>query len=392
MSGPKRSEQDDALRGRRTGRVCVTDSSGQRPFMRGIMVHSLTSKGLAFEEAVEVANRVRDRIRDRDEVSRRELAALVAESAEVEFVIPPDEIRVTGSGSGMPFSKGFLSQSLLAAAIEPPDAFDVAREIETRLLMRGAEEIHRRELRKLAFDALYERVGESAAQRYLAWRHYQRDPVRPVILLLGGTAGSGKTSLAREVAYRLGVSRVISTDSIRQVMRIMLSQELLPALHRSSYDAHEALSGVPGEDSIVDAFRSQAASVSVGVRAMIDRAISENENLILDGVSLVPGSLNLDAYHERAEIIFLMIATFEKESFRSRFATRGEAAKGRPPHRYLENLDAILRIQDYLLEMSDSNQVPIVENDSFDRSVVSIIRSVTESLREKGAGDAASLP
>ncbi len=351
--------------------------------MRGIMVHSLTGKGLAFDEAVKVANRVRDKIRGQNEVTREELARLVADVASVDFVIPAAQIRVVGSGSGMPFSKGFLSQSLQAAAIDPTDAFEVAREIEGRLTAQGVSEVHRKELRDLAFRSLCERVGERAAERYRAWRRYQDDPVRPVILLIGGTAGAGKTSLAREVAYRLGVSRVISTDSIRQVMRIMLSPELMPALHRSSYDAHRALPDIPVDDAIIDGFRSQAASVAVGVQAMMDRAIAENENLILDGVSLVPGALDLAPYKDRAEIIFLMIASFDSEAFKSRFATRGESAKDRPQHRYLENLDAILRIQDYLLELSEMHQVPIVENDSFERSVVSIIRSVTESLRER---------
>ena len=51
-------------------------------------------------------------------------------------------ITITGRGRGLPFSKGILSQSLLAAAIEPNDAFDVARDIERDLVRRIDGDAH----------------------------------------------------------------------------------------------------------------------------------------------------------------------------------------------------------------------------------------------------------
>ena len=42
---------------------------------------------------------------------------------------------------------------------------------------------------------------------------------RCLILLFGGTSGSGKSTLASLMASRLGISTVISTDSIRNMMR-----------------------------------------------------------------------------------------------------------------------------------------------------------------------------
>ena len=387
--------------GGETARILVEDAGGRRPFMRGIMVHSLVARGVGFEEAYRTANAVREKLEGRDVVQRGELAKAVAAVLDPEAFRgdphPPSlpaSIQVADEGKpGLPFSKGILSQSLLAAAIDPNDAFDVAREIEAELLRSRVRKVGRHELRRVAYEALGRRIGAQAAERYLVWRKFQ-EPERPVIVLLGGTSGVGKTSLALEVAHRLGIGRVLSTDSIRQVMRIMLSEELAPAIHASSYEAHQLLQ--PGgsgglSDPVLEGFHAQAAIVSVGVRAMLDRAVDEGASLVLDGVSLVPGQLDLDAYADRAEVIFLLVAALEEESFRSRFEARAKGQTHRRPHRYIENLDAILKIQERLLELGESKDVPIIDNVSFDRSVVSVTRHITETLRKRTHFDPAAL-
>ena len=393
--GSSRSSSRDSDRGA-AKRILVEDEAGRRPFMRGIMVHSLMSRGVSFDDAYGVANAVRDKIRGRGVVSRKDLVGAVHEllgapeaSEDRTGIDLPRPILVTGKGKGTPFSKGLFSQSLLAAAIEPSDAFDVAREVEGELVRRGVSEVDSAELRSLAHETLHRRAGERAAERYLAWRRCQAGE-KPMILLLGGATGVGKTSLAHEVAHRLGIRRVVSTDAIRQVMRTMLSAELVPAIHASSYEAHRVVTEIgTGDDPVVDAFRAQATTVSVGVRAMMDRAVAENASMILDGISVVPGLIDLEPYGERAQVIFLLVASLDEDAFITRFAARAKDAVGRPPHRYVENLDSILRIQDYLLELAEAGGVPIVDNSSFDASVISIIGHVTETLRKQGELDVA---
>ena len=372
----------------------VEDGAGRRPFMRGIMVHSLLSRGASFDEAFRTATAVRDKIRGRESVRRDELAQMVTELLGAELEKPPEgqgvppaiqvrDDRADGDDT-RPFSKGFLAQSLLAAAIDPDDAFAVARDIETSLVARRVREISRDELRAIAAETLASKLGQRVGQRYRAWRAFQ-EAGKPLILLLGGAAGVGKSALAQAVATRLGITRVYSTDAIRQVMRIMLSKELMPEIHASSYDAHIALpEHHAGGDPVIAGFRAQASAVTVGVRAMIERAIEENTSMIMEGVSILPGLVDTARHAADAHVIFLAVSTLERDSFRARFAARATEAKQRATHRYLENLDAILRIQDHILELAETQDLPIVDNRSFDESVLSILRHVTESLRTQG--------
>ncbi len=124
------------------GRSLPPDSSGgfevehdgrRRPFMRGILVHSLMARGVGFDKAYDAASLIRERFSGRTAVPKDEVAKAVREILgdepfqEDRKVPMPVDITITGGGRRLPFSKGVLSQSLLAAAIDPNDAFDVAR-------------------------------------------------------------------------------------------------------------------------------------------------------------------------------------------------------------------------------------------------------------------------
>ena len=396
-TGAEHSESAHAGSGEKPERVWVEAGAGRRPFMRGIMIHSLMARGVSFEEANDTANLVRDRVLSRGVVTKAEIMAEVRGIlGDAPFEADPHQsptidISIRGTGKGQPFSKGLLSQSLLAAAIDPTDAFDVAREIERELVRRRVMEIDRKDLRALAYETLLRMIGPSPAERYLVWRRYE-NPDRPVILLLGGAAGVGKTTLALEVAHRLGIARVLSSDSVRQIMRLMLSPELAPAIHGSSYDAYKHFApDMLGDDPVIEGFRAQTQTVAVGVRASIDRAISENANTVLDGVSIVPGVIDLEAYEELADVVMLVVATLDTEAYASRFERRAAGQARRSAHRYVENLEAILHIQDHFLEAAERHGVPIVDNVSIDHAALRIIRYLTETLRKRGDFDASEL-
>ncbi len=231
-------------------------------------------------------------------------------------------------------------------------------------------------------------AGSEVAGRYRLWRRYA-EPDQPVVLLLGGTSGVGKSSLAVEVARRLGIARVLSTDSIRQIMRMMTSPELVPALFGSSYDAWRLMPpNGDHEPNVIEGFRAQASAVSLGIRASLDRSISESSNLVVDGVSIVPGTVGQDEFGERAHVVTLVVATLDEASLRDRFRVRAGGQRERLADRYLASFEAILGIQRHLLEEADRYGVPVVDNADFERSVRQIIEYTSQCIlaREKAAG------
>ena len=365
----------------------VVEGEARAPFLRGVLTHSLLKRGLSFKDAYGIANTVRDRFQKEGKVSRKQLRVMVDSILEEKYgaAVParpsalPDVILVK-SEENVPFSKGILSRSISAAGLDPSVAYSTALEIQEKLLSEKKKTISCRKLRRIVYSQLLEAHGQEPAERYLVWR-YARFANQPVVLLFGGSSGAGKTSLGSEVAHLFGIERVVTTDSVREIMGMMFSRDLLPTLHYSSYEAWKGWTGETSSEAVIGAFVEQCQRVNVGVTALVDRAAKENHNLVIEGVHLVPGLLNYERLRTRAYCVHVVLANLYPDAFARRFPLRAARQESRSPEKYLENIDAILQIQDYFLEMAHGHDIPIVENEDMEQSVPELIKTITDDLR-----------
>ena len=214
-----------------------------------------------------------------------------------------------------------------------------------------------------------------------------RELEMPLIVLVGGATGTGKSTVATEVAHRLGITRVTSTDVVRQTMRAFFSREFMPSIHYSSFDAAAAVR-VP-EDETADptllGFLEQTRNVLVGVKAVIGRAIEEGYSLVLEGVHLVPGSISTTI--RGAVVCHCLLAIDDDEEHAKHFWTRDAASEGlRPFEKYLAALPEIRRIQEYLVARATKAGVPVIDNPTVDSAVDGVIELVLADVESATLG------
>jgi 2-phosphoglycerate kinase len=199
---------------------------------------------------------------------------------------------------------------------------------------------------------------------------------------VGGTTGVGKSTLATQIAHRLGITRVVSTDTVRQVMRAFFAPDLMPEIQYSSF---EAAAGVriplpDWSDADEAGFIEQAKSIAVGVNAVVDRAITEGQRTIIEGVHIVPGFLDRSRWSQ-AVVVEVVLAITDEERHRSHFYVREWETDGiRPLRRYLQSFAKIRKIQDYILTQAAKQGVPALENESIDKTVKSVMTGVLDAV------------
>ena len=242
-----------------------------------------------------------------------------------------------GGDDGPPWSKGLMSRALAATGLTVTRAYELARRADADMAERGTDRLDLDRLADLAAEVLGEAEGGRTMRR-LRRLHALRQLDVPIILLVGGATGTGKSTIATEAAHRLGITRVTSTDFIRQTMRAFFSPAFMPSVHYSSFDAGLALTKAEEEeagDARLLGFLDQTRNVLVGVDAAIDRSLAEGWSMVLEGVHLVPGMVDVD--RGRAIVVQCLVAIEDEDLHRSHFWVRDYATEGlRPLERYID--------------------------------------------------------
>jgi 2-phosphoglycerate kinase len=284
-----------------------------------------------------------------------------------------------------------MATTLFLSGVEAEYAYQLALEIEQLVLDVGATEISLDDLHRIVEGVLEGRDGPAGVARYRAWQAVLRRE-RPVIVIIGGATGTGKSTLATELAYRLGISRITSTDVVRQVMRAFFSPELMPSLHYSSFEAGGGMKmPMPDPDQgdrALYGFIQQAEQVAVGAVAVVERAVLEGLSTVVEGVHLVPGLVEPPPGHD-ATIVNVMLAIEDEEAHQSHFVARDSASGGaRALERYLQHFGEIRRIQDYLLGRAQRMNVPVVDATDGDAA----LRSVLDLILERAMAEPGGVP
>lgn len=203
---------------------------------------------------------------------------------------------------------------------------------------------------------------------------------------ISGIPGSGKSTVSKKLAEALGIYQVVSTDAIRAIVQRYHNKEEFPELFESSYNVYKH--APEGENNpVVWGFFRQAELMKPGVKGLFKREVAENQDLILEGVHLIPGYYHVP---EGVEFHHILITVSDKEKYRKQILGQGiERSKEK-----INAADYCLEFQDYLIDCAkrfnkfhqetngrnerDSRPVTIIENNgTIDEMIAKILNSGT---------------
>jgi len=301
----------------------------------------------------------------------------------------PYGITVREDKKSIPFSRGILASSVSEIGFDTFEANKIADRVLRSLQEENIREVDSSHIRRLVSKEI-EKINRRAAERYVFSRKQKEGSAREeTIILIGGASGVGTTTTGYEIASRLNIKNIVSTDTIREIMRMMISQKLSPELHMSTFNASEKSAvPIPEEyDPAVFGFERQASLVSVGIEAVINRALKEGHDIIVEGVHVVPGFISEEIIRRERTFGFLL-SIEDAETHRNRFSLRSlQSDLKRPAKHYLNYFEEIRKIHDYLKTRAKEYGFIVIENEHSDYTVEvmldKIFTSVQRSTEEK---------
>ncbi|XP_061364754.1 P-loop NTPase domain-containing protein LPA1 homolog 1-like isoform X2 [Gastrolobium bilobum] len=385
-------------------------------YTRPVLQSTLQLMGCKARHAVKISRRVFERTR--------------SESPDVP---KGNFVKKDGHYAGVYMGKADLGNQLLLGKDYRRKSvpFELYKRRTTAFLMRET-------FLDIVCDALaeYKYVGPNQrADLVLACRIRERK--ESVTVLLCGTSGCGKSTLSALLGSRLGITTVVSTDSIRHMMRSFADEKENPLLWASTYHAGECLDPVAvaeakarrkakklagvsrslSKDDVteghnsnkpdlpssetgsgttellspkqmaIEGFKAQSEMVIDSLDRLITAWEERKESVVVEGVHL---SLNfvMGLMKKHPSIIPFMIYITNEDKHLERFAVRAKYMTLDPAkNKYVKYIRNIRTIQDYLCKRAEKHLVPKINNTNVDKSVAAIHATVFSCLRRREVGE-----
>jgi 2-phosphoglycerate kinase len=175
----------------------------------------------------------------------------------------------------------------------------------------------------------------------------------PRLVLISGATGAGKTTLAKIIAHELGMARIASSDTIREVMRA-ISSSPDSALKRSSYGRGEV--GDPATD-----WEDAAMAVQPGIEAVVERARRQGVDLVIEGVHLIPSRRLIGDWEAAGGAALGIVVKIEDEDTHRQRIEEREANTWRGAERYRIGFNRIRSIQRAIEERGSGAEWKVID-------------------------------
>jgi 2-phosphoglycerate kinase len=180
------------------------------------------------------------------------------------------------------------------------------------------------------------------------------------IILIGGAAGTGKTTVAQELCQKLEIDHRIATGFIRETIRVTTDNKILDFHTYSSTDK-------PPFEHLLE----QTKLMKDAINACIDRCYKEGTSLIIEGSNLIPGIIN---NKNVTTFVLLYVGDIEKH----RKMVYGKTHTKRTVNE--EEFNRNREIQSTLLELAKENDVTIIEGS---QNISKILDGISKTLEQQ---------
>lgn len=201
---------------------------------------------------------------------------------------------------------------------------------------------------------------------------------RPVVILLGGAPGTGKTTVANMLQAELGLSHHLSTGFIRASIAHLLPELDSRLLKHHTYDAYLALeevafgaSSIPesndgGQGLLLEGAIRQSMVLKPAIESCISRAVREGIGMVIEGSHFLPGVLEPSTLEAT---LLCILDVPDREILKQRVLSPNHSRRRLSE----EQLDRLVQLQEEIVSLAQVRGQPVVLNDDLPRAIKQIL-------------------
>jgi 2-phosphoglycerate kinase len=291
-------------------------------------------------------------------------------------------VKLVVNGAGVPYPDAVMRGKLRLCGLAPRDIESIMDVLSRQNETGFVNELQLMEQALSLVEKLKERnylTKFKTVMRYYQARMTRAD-VPPIIVALEGASATGKSMLALEAVQDLAATRLLGTDTVRQVLRVIMSEKASPELYCHTYQAFtKRQSGPANLDPVVRGFLAQTDLIQPHVVEAVNRISREGADALVEGVHLIPGILGqaglnvIEALiNPPFELHQLMFLDKSRNSGLKTVTTKVDQRE--------KEWQSARAIQEYLVGQAGMNGVPIIEMQDYQTAIKRIRQLVLSRM------------
>ena len=285
------------------------------------------------------------------------------------------QIQVKGKPDQL-FSRGLLAKKLELIGFSLSDGYEFSIQVHNELLKLEKKAITKKQLDEIVSNLLNQNYTKRLAEQYKKIENW-RDSKIPLWIFISGAIGVGKSTISRQIAGDLGIQHVVGTGIVRDILQKILSSDIMPELHSSSYKAFQTLRPIYSSrfEEVILGFENHSKFVNIGVEAVLSRAETESVSIIVEGEHLLPAFYE-DTILKKPNVLYITIATPDESLHKENLSAQYTKEK----EELLNHFEQIRKIHDHLVNEAKIRKLNLVLSERGKKPIGRVRQLVVEKI------------
>lgn len=177
---------------------------------------------------------------------------------------------------------------------------------------------------------------------------------RTNVILIGGSAGAGKSTIARHIANQFPFAHHLATGYLRESLRAYLDRTQYPELFHYTFRP-------PQTYDLIDTFCRQSELICRAVARCIERSYAEGTHIVIEGNHILP------AYLQQHVTAYVILAV-DDHALAERLHGPTHSARVLS----LQDIHNIGQLQQFILKQAQQYSIPVIYNHTIEQTVAAI--------------------